>query len=333
MNALGSLGRRAAAAGTVLCLTGLLAGPVLHAQDAFPNRPIRVVTPFPPGSSNDVIPRLVAARLSERLGQSVIVDNRSGGGGMVGTETVVRAMPDGYTLLVGTSSGMVMNVGLYKKLPFDVERDLVPVVLLTRTNLAMLANPGAPGSSLQEFVAYAKANPGKLSYGSGGNGSISHIVPENLKRILGIDILHVPYRGNGPAMVDLVAGRIHVVFGGLLGAAQLIENRSLKVYAVGGTQRSAAYPAIPTFHELGVKDLDPYTWNGLLAPAGTPRAVLERLNRETNAVLREPELRQAIEKRGSDVIQDSTLKSTADFVVAERARWVPLVRSLNLSLD
>jgi len=323
-----------AALRAALLATGLTPfAAIAQAQETFPSKPIRVIVPFAVGSSNDVIPRLLGPRLGARLGQPVIVENQTGGGGLVATEAVIRATPDGHTLLLGTSSGMVMNLALYRKLPFDIEKRLAGAGLITRTTLALLANPNTPGANLQEFIAYAKANPGKITYGSGGNGSISHIVPEYFRRLVGIELVHVPYRGNGPALVDVLGGQINLLFDSPLNGAQLMAKGSVKVYGVGGEKRHPALPGVPTFIEGGLKDFDPYTWNALMAPSGVPPAVLEKINRELNAVLAEPEIAASLDRFGSQPLGGASLEKTAEFIAAERARWVPLVRSLNVTLD
>ncbi len=317
-----------------LLILALLGGAApLCAQEAFPNKPIRVIVPFAVGSSNDVIPRLIGPRLGARLGQPVVVENQTGGGGLVATEAVIRAVPDGHTLLLGTSSGMVMNLALYRKLPFDIEKRLTGAGLIARTTLALLAHPSTPGASLQEFITYAKANPGKITYGSGGNGSISHIVPEYFRRLVGIELTHVPYRGNGPALVDVLGGQINLLFDSPRNGAQMMAKGSVKVYGVGGEKRHPTLPNVPTFIEAGVKDFDPYTWNALMAPTGTPQAVLDRINQELNATLAEPEIAASLDKLGSQPLGGANLEKTAAFIAAERARWVPLVRSLNVTLD
>jgi tripartite-type tricarboxylate transporter receptor subunit TctC len=304
-----------------------------QAQDAFPTKPIRIVVPFAVGSSNDLIPRLLAPRLGQRLGQPLVVENQTGGGGLVATEAVIKAAPDGHTLLVGTSSGMVMNLALYRKLPFEIDKRLTGAGLIARTTLALVANPNTPGNTLQEMIAFAKANPGKITYGSGGNGSISHIVPEYFRRLVGIELQHVPYRGNGPALVDVIGGQISLLFDSPQNGAQLSAKGSVKVYAVGGAERHPLLPNVQTFIEAGVKDFDPYTWNCLMAPSGTPQAVLEKINRELNAVLAEPEIAASLEKMGAQRLNGRNLEGSNAFIAAERARWVPLVRSLNVQLD
>jgi len=321
-------------AGALLALAAAAAFPcAAQAQEAFPAKPIRIVVPFAVGSSNDLIPRLLATRLGQRLGQPLVVENQTGGGGLVATEAVIKAAPDGHTLLVGTSSGMVMNLALYRKLPFEIDKRLTGAGLIARTTLALVANPNTPGNTLQELIAYAKANPGKITYGSGGNGSISHIVPEYFRRLAGIELQHVPYRGNGPALVDVIGGQINLLFDSPQNGAQLSSKGSVKVYAVGGAERHALLPNVPTFVEAGVKDFDPYTWNSFMAPTGTPQAVLEKINRELNAVLAEPEVAVALEKMGAQRLNGRNLEGTNAFIAAERARWVPLVRSLNVQLD
>ncbi len=319
--------RTALVATALLGLSGASA-----AQDAYPTRPVRIIVGFAVGSANDLIARMIAPKLGESLGQPVIVENKTGGGGSVGTDAVAKSQPDGHTIMLGTSSQLVMNVALYRSLPFDVERDLVPVGLIARTPLVLIAHPSAPGADLRGLIAYARANPGKLTYGSGGNGSISHIVPEHFRRLASLDLVHVPYRGNGPALVDLLSGQISLLFDTPATAAQYAQKGALRAYAVG-VRRQPNLPGVPTFTEAGLPGFDPYTWNALMVPGATPRGIIERLNRDLNRVLADSATRASIERLGSDVFEASTTESAAAFIAKERAAWVPFVRSMNITLD
>jgi tripartite-type tricarboxylate transporter receptor subunit TctC len=306
-------------------------GHPVQAQDAWPSRPLRIVVAFATGSGNDVIARLLAPKLSESLGQPVTVENRTGAGGMIGTDAVAKAPPDGYTLGLGTSSQLVMNPALYRSLPFDIDRDLTTVGLISATPLVLVSRKGG-WSDLRALIAAAKANPGKISYGSGGNGAISHIVGETFKKEAGIDLLHVPYKGNGPAMTDLLAGTVDLVFDGFATAGQHHKNGAMKILATNG-KRHPDYPDVPTYAEAGVPNYEAYTWNCLIAPRATPKAVIERINRDLNRALASPDIRKRIESFGAENLGGSTPESADAFGATQRARWVPLVRSMNIKVE
>jgi tripartite-type tricarboxylate transporter receptor subunit TctC len=225
----------------------------VRAQEAWPARPLKIVVSCAPGSGNDIIARQLAPRLGEALGQSFIVENRAGGGGLIGTESVVRAAPDGYTIGLGTSSQLVMNPALLAKLPFDVERDLAMIGLVSRTQMLLAARRDGP-ADLRALVARAKAAPGQISYGSGGNGSISHIVGESFARSAGLELLHVPYKGNGPAMQDLAGGQIDLVWDGRSSAAPMMTAGQIRLLAVSGERGNPLSPEVPTFAEGGTRD-------------------------------------------------------------------------------
>ena len=310
-----------------------LAGRVLplRAQDAWPARPLRIVVAFAAGSGNDIMARLLAPRLSDALGQPVTVENRSGAGGMVGTDAVAKAAPDGYTLGLGTSSQLVMNPALFRAMPFDIERDIATIGLISSTPLVLVARRGGP-PDIASLIATARAQPGRLTYGSGGNGSISHIVGESFKKEAGIDLLHVPYKGNGPAMADLLAGTVDLVFDGFSTAGPHHRSGAMKILATHG-RRHAEYPDVPTFAEAGLPGYEAYTWNCLMAPRATPRAILDRLNRELNLALATAEIRKRIESFGAENLAGSTLQSADAFGAAQRARWIPLVRAMNIRVE
>jgi tripartite-type tricarboxylate transporter receptor subunit TctC len=301
------------------------------AQDAWPSRPVRIIVSFAPGSGNDIIARLLAPKLGESLGQTFVVENRPGGGGMIGTDAVAKAAPDGYTIGLGTSSQLVMNPALLPKLPFDVERDLITVGLVARTQMVLAARRDGP-ADLRALVARAKAEPGKVSYGSGGNGSISHIVGESFARAAGVTLLHVPYKGNGPAMQDLVGGQIDLVFDGFSSSGPLLKNGQVRILAVSGERRNAGYPDVPTFAEGGVTDYEAYTWNCLMAPRATPRPIIERLNQALNRALEDAEIRKRFESFGSDNLGGSTPEAADAFGAAQRARWIPAVKAMGITL-
>ena len=298
------------------------------AQD-FPSRPIRLIVAFGPGSGNDIIAREVARHMAEPLGQSVVVENRPGGGGSVGTDAVAKAAPDGYTIGLGTSSQLVMNVGLFKTLPFDVDRDLRSIGLVARTNMVLVARNGLPGT-LPGLIAHAKANPGKVTFGSGGPGSISHIVGEAFAKAAGISLLHVPYKGNGPALTDLAGGHVDLLFDGFISGVPLMQQGKGQLIAVSGQQRSSVAPQVPTFAEAGLTDYQAYTWNSLFAPAQTPPPVIARLNAALNHALAQPSVKERLAQGASESLGPTTPADADAFGKAERGRWVSFVRGLNI---
>jgi tripartite-type tricarboxylate transporter receptor subunit TctC len=324
--------RRRFTLGAAVGLAGLAGSAArVAAQEVWPARPLRIVVAFAPGSGNDVMARLLAPRLAESLGQPVTVENRTGAGGLIGTETVAKAAPDGYTVGLGTSSQLVMNPALFRSLPFDIERDLATVGLISSTPLVLVARKGG-WPDLRALIAAARASPGRITYGSGGNGSISHIVGESFKKEAGIDLLHVPYKGNGPAMADLLAGTVDLVFDGFSTAGQHHRSGAMRILATSG-KRHPDYPDVPTFAEAGVPGYEATTWNCLMVPRATPRAVIERLNRELNRALAHPEIVRRIESFGAGSLAGSTPESADAFGVAQRARWVPAVRAMNIRVE
>ena len=319
------LTRRAA-----LAWAAALAG-AAHAQQAG-NKPYRIIVAFGPGSFNDIAARELARFMGETLGHPMIVENRPGAGGSVGTEVVVKAPPDGATIGLGTSSQMVMNVALYRNLPFDVDKDLRLIGLVGRTPLLLAGKASGP-KTLKELIAHARANPGQVSYGSGGTGSISHIVGEAFERAAGIKLTHVPYKGNGPALADLSGGHVDLVFDGLATSRPLAEQGRVHLLAISGAQRNPAAPDLPTFAEQGVRDYDAYSWNCLMAPAATPPEMIARLNQALNQALTQPAIKERFAQAGVDILGPSTPEQADAFGQRERARWVPFVRSLKLDVN
>jgi len=300
-----------------------------RAQETWPARPLRIVVAFAPGSGNDNIARQIAPKLAEALGQPVTVENRPGAGGVIGTDAVAKAAPDGYTLGLGTSSQLVMNPALTPRLPFDIERDLTMVGLISRTQLLLAGKKDGP-ADLRSLVQAARAAPGKFSYGSAGIGSISHIVGEAFGKAAQVELLHVAYKGNGPAMQDLVGGNVDLVFDGFITSGPLHRDGRVRILAVSGTQRNAGYPDVPTFKEQGVDDYEAYTWNCLFAPGGTPQAAIDRLNRELNKALTDADIRKRLDSSGSENLGGSTPAEAAGFAAAQRARWIPAVKAMNI---
>lgn len=313
---------------TLFALASTLAAPAAWAQSAS-HRPIRIIVGFGPGSANDLIARELARDMAELLGQPVIVENRPGAGGSLGTEAVAKAAPDGLTLGLGTSSQMVMNVALYRHLPFDVETDLRQIGLIGRTPLVLAGKASGP-KTLKELIAAARANPGQLTYGSAGAGSISHIVGEAFARAADIRLNHIPYKGNGPAMADLAGGHVDMVFDGIITSQPMAQQGRVRLLAFGGQRRSPVIPNVPTFAEQGLREYDAYSWNCLFAPAKVPDADIARLNQALNAALALPEMKERLARGGSDNLGPSTPAQADAFGRSERERWVPFVRSLKL---
>lgn len=315
---------------TLFALASTLAAPAAWAQSAS-HRPIRIIVGFGPGSANDLIARELARDMAELLGQPVIVENRPGAGGSLGTEAVAKAAPDGLTLGLGTSSQMVMNVALYRHLPFDVETDLRQIGLIGRTPLVLAGKASGP-KTLKELIAAARANPGQLTYGSAGAGSISHIVGEAFARAADIRLNHIPYKGNGPAMADLAGGHVDMVFDGIITSQPMAQQGRVRLLAFGGQRRSPVIPNVPTFAEQGLREYDAYSWNCLFAPAKVPDADIARLNQALNAALALPEMKERLARGGSDNLGPSTPAQADAFGRSERERWVPFVRSLKLGV-
>lgn len=299
---------------------------------AYPSKPIKLVVAFGTGSGNDIIARELARHMGEILGQSVVVENRTGGGGAIGTNAVAQAAPDGYTIGLGTSSQLVMNVGLYKALPFDVEKDLRSVGLVSRTPLVLVASTAMP-KTLKGLIAHAKANPGKVTYGSGGAGSISHVVGEAFARATDTSLLHVPYKGNGPALVDLAGGHVNLLFDGFISALPVVRQGKAQLLAASGQRRSAIAPTVPTFAEQGLRAYEAYTWNNMFVPAQTPQPVIEKLNAALNKALALPAVKERLAQGASESLAPTTPQQADEFARAERARWVPFVRALRIETE
>ncbi len=304
-------------------------GASIHAQTS--NKPLRIVVAFAPGSANDITARDLARYMAELLDQPTIVENKPGAGGSIGTEYVSHADPNGLTIGFGTSSQLVMNVGLYRSLPFDVERGLRMVGLVGRSNL-LLAGKEAGPKSLQELIADAKANPGKRTYGSAGTGSISHIVGEAFAKAAGIRLNHVPYKGNGPALADLAGGHVDMVFDGLSTAEPMSRQGRVRLLAISGSNRNPTAPKLATFAEQGLPDYAAYTWSCLMAPARTPPEAVARLNAALNHALQQTAMRERMAQMGAEILAPSTPEQAERLGRSERARWVPFIRGLNIEM-
>jgi len=321
--------RRYGAGALAFLLAGM--GMVMAADlPPYPNKPIRFVVPFAPGGGADISARAVAVKLSERFGQQVVVDNRPGAGGNLGTELVARAAPDGYTLL-WASSGYGANPSLYK-LSYDPVTGFEPVTLVTQQPFLFVVNPAVPAKTVKEFIAYAKANPGKLNYLSSGVGGIQHLAVELFKSLAGVDIVHIPYKGGSSGQTDLISNQVQVEFGTILSTLPLVKNGQVRILAVTTAVRSPVLPEIPTLAEAGVPGYAVSGWYAMFAPAKTPAAIVTTLNRETVAVLQSPEVRQRFAADGSMVVA-STPAQLAEHVRQDVAKWAKLVSAANIRLD
>src|SRR5262245_6381052 len=308
----------------------LLACSLVAAQD-YPTRPIRLIAPFAPGGPTDLFARLMGAKLGERVGQPVLVENRPGAGGSVGAEAAAKAAPDGYTLVL-VSSSFAVNATLYPKLPYDTVKDFAPVTLLASAPFLLAAHNGVQAGSVRELIALAKANPGKLNYGSGGSGSGPHIVAELFKAEAGVSIVHVPYKGTGPLTAALVAGDVQLAFGNIFALVPQIKSGRLKAIAITGAQRSGALPEVPTVSESGLPGFEAVGVHGLLAPGGTPRRVIDKLNAECVAVLRSPDVRAQLASEGAEPI-GNTPEQYAEQIAAEIRKWGKLIKERGIRAE
>ncbi|NWG24330.1 MAG: tripartite tricarboxylate transporter substrate binding protein [Pseudorhodoplanes sp.] len=279
----------------------------------FPTRPITLIVPFAPGGSTDVIGRVVSEAMRPHLGQHIVVENRAGAGGSIGTAAIAKAAPDGYTIGMGTASTLAINPAAYRTLPFDVLTDLAPVGGIAAVPNIMTVNADLPVNTMAQFIAYAKSRPGKLSYGSSGNGSVSHLMGEQCKLASGTDLIHVPYRGIGPALNDAVAGQIQVLFDNLPTSLPLVQAGRLRALAVSGPKRVAALPDVPTFGELGFDDVNWMAFFGMVAPAGTPPAAIATLNDALNNALADPAVREKLTAQQAEVTGGPPEKFSAEY--------------------
>lgn len=298
---------------------------------AYPSRAIRVVIPYPPGGGSDILIRPIAARVSETIGQQLIMDNRPGGGSVIGTQITAKSAPDGYTALI-VDLAYYANPALVSKLPYDSVRDLAPVVTLGSSAAVLLVHPSVPAKNLKELIALAKARPGELHYSSGGNGTATHLAGELLKLAAGINLVHVPYKGVAPALTDTLSGQITVTFAGIGSIRAFVEAGRLRALGVTGAKRNAAVPNIPTFAEAGLPGLDATTYRGLLVPAGTPAEAITRLNAEFNKALAHAPMRTRLEELGYDAA-GGTVDDYAKLVRSEIAKWEGVIRKAGIRIE
>ncbi len=312
------------------CVVAL--GAAAASAQPYPAKPVRVIVPFEPGGATDILARLLSTELAASLGQPFVVENRSGGGGNIGSNLVAKGTPDGYLLLFGAAGNIAINPSLFKNMPFDPVTDLVPVGSMVSTMNVLVVNPNLPAKSVAELIALAKQQPGKLSFASSGNGSTIHLSGEMFKMMAGIDILHVPYRGSAPAMVDLLGGRTDMMIDNLPSALPRVQSGALRALGVTARVRSKALPNTPTIAEAGLPGFEATSWFGVFAPAKTPPAVVERLNKAIGEALRKPAVLERIQSLGAEPM----FMSPDEFAVLIRddiEKWRKVVRSAGVSLD
>jgi tripartite-type tricarboxylate transporter receptor subunit TctC len=308
-----------------------LVSQAVFAQGSFPNKVVRVVVPFPAGGSNDVLCRILGEKLSQKWGQPVVIENRAGAGGNIGAEAVYRADPDGHTLLCSPPGPLSINYNLYKGLNYEPAK-FAPITVLAIVPNVVTARPDLPANSLRELIAYAKANPGKVVYASQGNGSTSHLSAQMFQTMAGLELLHVPYKDEGPALTDIIASRVDIFIGNLAAALKYHQAHRAKILAVASTRRSPVLPDIPTTAEAGLPEFVTSAWFGLVAPPGTPSAVLARVNADAVEALRLPDVQARFLEQGAEPV-GNTQAEMAAFVKEEMARWQKVIQTANVTLS
>jgi len=298
----------------------------------YPSKPIRLVVPFPPGGSLDVVARAIGQKLTEAWGQPVVIDNRPGAGGNIGADLVAKSAPDGYTILEGALSTHAVNVTLYGKLPYDPIKDFAPITLVAVTPNVLVLNASTPFNTVPELIAYAKANPGKLSFGSGSNGSAGHLAGELFKTDAHIDMVHIPYKGGAPAMQALLAGDTQLMFDNLANSMQQVKAGKLKAIAVTTAKRSSLVPELPTLSEAGLPGFDIYTWWGFMAPAGTPKEIIAKWNAEVTRILSTPEMKAFFAQQGAEPSPTSPAQFEA-LIKSEIPKYAKIVRDSGAKVD
>ena len=334
MRSLVSLGMTCAA--LLFAVAAYAQNPSASSAQAYPSRPLRLIVPFPPGGSTDILARALSQKLAEGLAQPVVIDNRPGAGGSIGAEAAAKAAPDGYTLLMGQLGPLAVSPAIYRNLPYDPVKSFAPVSLMAIVPSVLVVNTSLPFSSAAEVIAYAKANPGKLTYGSAGTGSTSHLTTEYFKLATGTDILHVPYKGVGPMLTDLISGQLSMGINGAPAVMPHVTSGRLRALAVTSLIRVPSLPAIPTLDEAGagsgLKGFEANGWYGIVAPAGTPREIVARLNAEIRRAVNTPELRARLDAEGAIAATDSP-EAFAAFIVSEIARWGSVLKRAGIEMQ
>ena len=316
---------------TLLAIAGLAIASSAAAQN-FPTRPIRIIVPSTAGGSVDTLARAVGTRLAERWGQQVVIDNRSGAGGVIGAEITAHAPADGYTLIMATVAAMATNVTLTRNLPYDPVRDFAPVTLVASQQLVLLVHPAVAARSVQELIRLAKAKPGELTFASAGNGSGGHLSGELLKILAGITMTHVPYKGIAPALVDVISGQVTLTFASIISGLPHVKSGKTRALAVSGGHRSPAAPDLPTMTESGVSGYESSTWYGLLAPKATPRAIVTKLNHEIVAIINLPAVKSHLLAEGAEPV-GNTPEVFGEFIKSEIAKWGKVIRAAGLRAE
>ena len=299
---------------------------------AYPDKPIRVVVPFAAAGSTDILIRTVGQKMSESLGQTLVIDNRGGAGGAIGAALAARAVPDGYTIMATTSGVMVVNPSLYAKLPYDPVKDFAPIGIIASLPNMLVVHPTLPAKNVQELIALAKASPGKFTYASGGNGTSNHLAGELLKFLAKVDLTHVPYKGGGPAVLAVLSNEVTLLFATMPSAIPQVAGGRLKALAVTSLQRSTAAPTLPTMIEAGVKDFEVSIWIGAMAPRGTPVAIIGKLNQEIAKALRAPEVAARLRAEGYEPV-GGTPQEMAAAITAESATWARVIKAAGIKAD
>ncbi|MCE9641073.1 MAG: tripartite tricarboxylate transporter substrate binding protein [Betaproteobacteria bacterium] len=304
----------------------------LAGAQAYPTKPIRLIVAFPPGGSTDIIARIVGQKLGERLNQQVVIDNRGGAGGTIGTEIAARANPDGYTLTMGTTSTHVIAAGAYAKLKYDPVKDFEPLTLVATTPYLLVVNPGVKANSLKEFIELAKSQPGKLNYASAGTGTTTQLAMEMLKTAAGIDVVHVPYNGNGPANTATLGGQVQALFGSMPAVLTQAKAGRLRPLAVGTPKRSPSLPDVPSVAESGFPGFDASLWLGFFAPKGTSAPILKRLQTELTAIAKSPEMKEQFERNGAEPLTNTPAEFT-QLIKAEIDKYTKVIKAAGIKLE
>ncbi|MFN7086110.1 MAG: Bug family tripartite tricarboxylate transporter substrate binding protein [Burkholderiales bacterium] len=315
-----------------LCVGTLLAAASGVAAQPYPTKAVRFVIAFSPGGPSDILTRLVGSKLAEALGQPFVFENRPGAGGNVAGEYVAKAPPDGYTLLMGNNSILATNASLYKRMNFDPVKDLAPVVLIASQPNILVVHPSLPVKSVKELVAFLKARPGQVNYASSGSGAAAHLAAELFKSMAGVEMVHIPYKGAGPALIDMLTGQCQVMFATALSVQPHLKSGRLRPLAVTTARRSPTFPELPTVAEAGVKGFEATTWHGVVVTAGTPQAVIDKLNAEINKILRMPDVRERLASQGAEII-GGTPREFAAYIQAEIPKWAKVIRDSGATAD
>ncbi len=315
-----------------MATVGLLATVSFAQTTSFPDRPVTIVVPFPPGGGTDAGARLIAQKLSTRWGQSVIIDNKAGASGMVGSEYVSRAKPDGYTLLIGNIGTFSINPSLYKKMPYDPDKAFVPVSMIAELPYFLLVTPSMKANNVKEFIAFAKANPGAVTYASSGSGSGPHLAGEMFEKATGLDMMHVPYKGGGPAAADVMAGHVNMYFSTVLESIGSVKSGKLKALGASSLVRSPAMPELPTIAESGVPGFDAASWIGIAAPAGTHPALVDKIAADVKAVISEQDTKQTLIQQGATPMPLSPAAFKAR-IESDRVRYAKVIKDGNVQVD